>query len=570
MVAIFTSNGQGTHSSSSVWLGKRGQVGEASVGQNGEQVYVNAANGNLLIQDRDQMLLGLGGNSTIFRAYNSLNQGSGDNWRPGGARTVTQLTGTLNTAGSTITLTDWDGSSTTYAYNTSRSIYVSTATSIEFGVAPDRGAAPVSAQGRDTLSFDAKTQSWVWTSGTHDQMQRFDAAQGGRLASAYDRDGNTVTYTYDTKGRLSKVTTSGGDVTYLDYNASGQLIDLMAEYRLADGRTAEATTTRYGYDAQGRLSEVIVDLSPLDSSIADGNVFKTTYTYDGTSSRIASIAQSDGSRVAFTYALVGSDYRVATIAQAAEDGVTRVTSLSYDVGKRQTTIIDPVGFKQVMSYDSAGRVTRVTTTGAGETHNQEFNYDGNGNLYSISDDVLGNVAALGYDSAGNLVRQSGGYTDVMRTFGADNELLTDGINKYAYDSTGHLRYMISGEGRVTEYRYNSQGQRVSEIRYTGSRFEVSRLGRDTAVPLSDIDAWLSALPDRSQAERIDTVWDYRNQIASQTRYGACLGTAPATRPPAWCRPVTCMTPSAVCFSTSSARQARSRSSSSPTTGSGVY
>ena len=54
MVAIVTGNGLGLQSSS-LGLGSKGQVGGAAFGQGGEQLYVNAANGNLVIRDRDEL-----------------------------------------------------------------------------------------------------------------------------------------------------------------------------------------------------------------------------------------------------------------------------------------------------------------------------------------------------------------------------------------------------------------------------------------------------------------------------------------------------------------------------------
>ncbi|SAL10824.1 LysM peptidoglycan-binding domain-containing protein [Caballeronia telluris] len=531
MVAIFTGNGLGTHSSLAFGLGKRGQVGDAAFGQTGEQIFVNAANGNLLVEDRDQMLLGRGDEGAVYRAYNSLGAVPDDSWRPGGVRTVNGLGGVLNTAGSTVLLTDWDGSSTSYTYDVARKVYVSTASYADVAPAPNAGPATVTTPGaRATLSFDLATQSWLWRDGANQLTQTFDAAHDGRLVSSSDRDGNAVSYAYNAQGQLTRVTTAGGDVSYLDYNASGQLTGLRAEYRQPGGGVVTATTTRYVYDAKGRLSEVNVDLSPLDGSIADGNVFKTTYAYDGASSRIASISQSDGSRVAFTYQLVGSDYRVATIAQTGDGGATRVTSLSYDTATRTTTVTDPLGSQQLLTYDAAGRLTKIATSGSGDTHSQSFTYDARGNVQQINDSELGSVRLV-YDSAGNLIQQTGGGSELLRTYGASNELLTERVSgsspttttgnqtvRYAYDGLGHLRYSVSGEGRVTEYRYNAQGQRITEIRYAGGVFDVSSLGADAPVPMSALDAWVAGLGDRSDAVRIDTTWDYRSQIASETRY----------------------------------------------------
>ena len=74
MVAIVTGNGLGLQSSSALGLGSRGQIGNAVFGQNGERLFVNAANGNLIIQDRDQFLAGKGISSELHRAYNSQGQ----------------------------------------------------------------------------------------------------------------------------------------------------------------------------------------------------------------------------------------------------------------------------------------------------------------------------------------------------------------------------------------------------------------------------------------------------------------------------------------------------------------
>ncbi|VWC60972.1 hypothetical protein [Burkholderia lata] len=69
MVAIVTGQGLGPQSSSSTALGSRGVLGNAAFGQAGEQVYVNAANGNPMLKDRDQLPLGQGINGSVYRAY---------------------------------------------------------------------------------------------------------------------------------------------------------------------------------------------------------------------------------------------------------------------------------------------------------------------------------------------------------------------------------------------------------------------------------------------------------------------------------------------------------------------
>src|SRR5580693_1643520 len=146
MVAIVTGNGLGLQSGSALGLGQKIQLGNAALGQSGEQVYVNASNGNLLLQDRDQFLSGTGVNSEIFRSYNSQGKLVGDNWQPGAAPVLSLLTGVVNTAGSTIQRIDWDGSAIVYTYDADKKLYIA---------ASGTGA-------RATLSFDVKANTWTY------------------------------------------------------------------------------------------------------------------------------------------------------------------------------------------------------------------------------------------------------------------------------------------------------------------------------------------------------------------------------------------------------------------------
>ncbi|POZ63781.1 RHS repeat protein, partial [Chromobacterium alticapitis] len=56
MVAVVTSAGLGVQNGSLASLGGQGQLGEAAFGRGGERVYVNAGNGNLVLQRRDDFL----------------------------------------------------------------------------------------------------------------------------------------------------------------------------------------------------------------------------------------------------------------------------------------------------------------------------------------------------------------------------------------------------------------------------------------------------------------------------------------------------------------------------------
>ncbi|WGS41650.1 LysM peptidoglycan-binding domain-containing protein [Burkholderia sp. JSH-S8] len=504
MVAIVTGNGLGLQSSSALGLGARGQLGEASVGQTGEQVYVNAANGNLIVQDRDLMLIGRGVDSRIHRAYNSQGKLTADGWRPGGTRMVGALSGKLNEAGSTVTRTDWDGSTVVYGYDAQRRLYVATG----------------GAGARATLAYEAGARQWTWWDSGKRLSESYDATRGGRLISATDRDGNKVGYTYDGAGLLSRVTTAAGESTYLDYTA-GRLARLRTVWIGENGAQRTSTGVRYGYDAAGRLSTVTVDLTPDDNSIADGKVFTTTYRYDGASERVASIAQSDGAEVAFTYALLGGEYRVTSIVQRTDGGVARVTRLAYDLDTRRTTITDMLGAATVLAYDDAGRLVETVPSVGGT---QRFHYDAAGNVVKV--DEAGSGIEYRYDVRGNRVWQRDAAGGVVEWRYGENDELLEQITRlgggesatttYVYDARRHLRFVVDAERRVTEYRYNGFGQQVSVLTYAGAGYAGAGFGE------ADLARWVAGLADKSAGTRTDTAYDFRDNVASVTRYGRLL------------------------------------------------
>src|SRR4030095_6593196 len=120
MAAVISAASLGISNSSLVLLGAQGQLGSAAQGRAGERVYVNAATGNLVIQGQDEILVGRGPDGAFFRTYNSqglLDDDNHDNWRLGLYRSVYGLTGSVNTAGSTVRRVDADGAEAIYTYD---------------------------------------------------------------------------------------------------------------------------------------------------------------------------------------------------------------------------------------------------------------------------------------------------------------------------------------------------------------------------------------------------------------------------------------------------------------------
>jgi len=515
MVAVVSGNGLGLGNSSLKSLGLAGALGSASEGRAGEQVYINSTTGDLVIQDGDDFIAALGLDLPLTRTYNSQGQLSDDfggTWRMGANERLISLTGTVNTAGSTIVKVFGDEAQITFTYDASRGKYIATG---------EAGA-------EDELAFNAATQQWTWTEGSTRNTETYDST--GRLLSAHDIDGNTRSYTY-TGSLLTQITDASGQSTFLDYTGSN-----LTQIRVVSQGLTQ-TVTHYGYDGQNRLQTVTLDLSPKDNSTADGQAFTTTYGYDGTSNRVASITRTGGSSIGFTYVQAGTSFRVSSYTTSL--GTTSLTYTNTAGGGIQTQITDPLGQVTTLIHDAQGRLIDEQVQTANGLVETQFQYDSHGNVTRTTRDPAGraSVTDFEYDTHGSLTltRDADGDT-VTRTFSSTNQILTetsyvtpdpDGsgaaqpsvplTTRYAYDTEGHLRFVASADGRVTEYRYDAAGNRTSMIEYPGGEIDVSTLSANTALTEAQLVSWV-ATQDLTKLKRTDYTYDFRGQVSTAIAY----------------------------------------------------
>ena len=346
MVAVVTGAGLGLSNTSKELAGQAGELGQSAFGRANERVTVNAATGNLVIQNRDEFLVGIGEDVSVARTYNSLGAWDGDNndnWRVGFYRRVTGLTGTVNAAGSTITRTDADGFSSVYTYSAGK--YVGKDGSGAF----------------DSLSFAGG--AWSWTDGDTGVSEAYAETAAGsgifRLTQVTDVEGHAIKVSYDGNGLITTLAswqsgaTSATETVTLTYDtATKRLTQVATSYKNAAGQALMRTRERYDYDANGRLALVRTDLSPEDNSIADGRAYAVKYGYDA-SGRVTSIVQTDGTSLTIEYDASG---RVSKYT----DGLGRATTLTYDTVNRKTTILDALGQTTGLVYDTANRLVEFS------------------------------------------------------------------------------------------------------------------------------------------------------------------------------------------------------------------
>jgi YD repeat-containing protein len=524
MVAIFAGAGAGLNRGSTMVLGSQGQIGDASLGRSGLNAYVNAATGGLNLEVVDEILIGRGADEIVKTEYDSAIT-TAQNWFLSPVNAVFNLTGTVNTAGSTIThvteFNDWQ----VFTYDTGRGDYVFKA----------------GAGAYDEIRYTGGT--WSFTDGDTQRVDYYEHAGTGGISyisRRVDTDGNTQSYSYDSNHCISRITNADGSYTDIEGYAAYKPGDVKTTYVNAQGVTTSLTRVRYSWDSSGRLLSSTVDLSPGDNSIADGNIYVTNYTYDGTSQRVASIIQTDGSRLDITYDGSG---RVSTYTQTISAGVVRTTSFDYSVAGR-TIVTDPAGQKTILFYDSNKNLTQISYPPADMNTNPrvvQFAYNANGDVTSVVHGP-GDATTYEYDGNGNrtLERDGAGNT-IRRTYGSKNELLTetrylvpdpDGAGsgqpstplttRYAYDGENHLRYVVSAEGYVTRYDYDAPGQQVAAIEYTGNAFSLAGYAENVSIAESTLDGWSNGLADKSLARRTETAYDYRGNISAETSYSKLL------------------------------------------------
>jgi len=571
MAAVVSGSGLGLFNSSLAQIG-HSHGGQAGVGQALEGQYVNVATGNLVLQDQDESILTRGLPISFVRTYNSLGTVGGvgqDGWLHGFERRVTGLTGTVNTAGSTVRRVLGDGTESVFAWDTGSSAYVSTSGS---------GA-------HDTLTF--ASNQWTWTEGSSLQREIYDASgtSGGRLMTILDvKSGAGYNLSY-VSGRLTSVVSSlaNGDGLFFVYDESDRLLSI-------DSREASSMRSQvlFTYDSFGRLLSVTTDLTPdpvtgsttlmarREAGALSGNVdshlYRTIYNYVSASAgdlRIASITQSDGTVVSYGY--VGSTSKIASITRGDSnvndsDGLGETLTFIYRVGEtdvtdgagRTTTYLwdaaagnrlkevrfpaDEQGVRDVAIYSyadstDAGLVTTIDVRhGANPVSRKELEYDARGNLtreWLVLDPATGRGQRVDrtYSSTNQLLTETTYTTFDTDGRGAANPATSDGRTvRYLYDSiTGStstttngnkVRFVIDAEGRVTEYLHQTTGGGIGLVRSI-RRFEDRYTS--TTFTTSALNTWATNSVRNSRSTRTDFIHDAMGLVSEQRDFSSVNG-----------------------------------------------
>ena len=198
------------------------------------------------------------------------------------------------------------------------------------------------------------------------------------------------------------------------YDAAGNIVEAL---------DANGGLTQYVRDAAGRVTRIIS---------AAGRF--TDYTYD-TCGRLVTESVGLNGPVRVTDPVTGA---------SSWEEPTRwaVTTLVYDAASQVIERHTPDGLVEKMTYDAAGRLTKVQAGRRVAT----YVWDACNQLVRVQDSTFG-TRRYAYNELGQLVRVTDGLGN--RTF-------------FAYDADGLLTSVTDPTGAITEYEYDAAG-RILEV-----------------------------------------------------------------------------------------------------------
>jgi YD repeat-containing protein len=286
-------------------------------------------------------------------------------------------------------------------------------------------------------------------SGSEDETRfYYDPPSGNLLRIFRPLIGAFVFSEYDAAGRAHLMTGVNGQAKRLSYDARGRIT---AAGQITDNRSAVISYTAAG------LMETIAD----EDRVAYG------FSYEEIYGRLASISDTQGSRIAFEYdrqgnlveksiysnagALVGQkrwSYQHPTFPgrlwkEILSDG--SYTEYDYNEAGQLIAMIDPNGHETTYSYDSLGRLTAVAQPLDAVTY---YSYNLYGYLKAVTD-AEGLTTSYLYDDLGRVVKRTSP---------------DSGETRYAYDAAGNLIAKTDANHVTVVYYYDSLN-RLTAIRF---------------------------------------------------------------------------------------------------------
>jgi len=195
------------------------------------------------------------------------------------------------------------------------------------------------------------------------------------LTSIVDNSGNKLSFAYNTSNQVTSVVDTHNQTTSFTYDQCGCLTTM---------KDAANRSYPLGNDSNG----MVTDYTDPDGGHA-------SYTYDSTASHnLIQIQDPESNLTKFTYTLSGGVYRVASVIRVTNPsaGTGPTTTFSYNAGN--TVVTDPNGHATRTYFDAFGRRTRVVDA---LNHTTQLSWTPDNQVSQVVDPT-GAVTAVAYNA----------------------------------------------------------------------------------------------------------------------------------------------------------------------------
>lgn len=351
------------------WLGCE-SANKFRFGVNG----VNSATGNYSTSNTDLSLKVPGFDLKIDRIYNSTDSQDpgllGKGWKLNYDCMVKDYTSKIMKA---------DGTYDTVTLKTLKTVNLLDGRMITFSLQQNG-----TYEGNDSRNKLVKEANGTYTLTTTDQfVYRF--SENGYLTSAEDRNGNTLSFAYNTSNKLISITDQAGRTISFTYNAQNYINQITGPQNRA---------ISYTYNEDGYLLTVA---NPM------GGV--TTYLYDtsGYLSQIKNNKDYSIEAIVYDHTAGANQHKVSQLT----DKYGNVKTYSYDNENKKTTITDTNGRSTVQEYDGNYTVNKSTDVDNRAVTIEYFlDSDGRNKLWEVKSvtDRNNNKTEYQIDANGNVTR----------------------------------------------------------------------------------------------------------------------------------------------------------------------